>query len=314
MKTPKSVAIEYDKKPRLVIPDRFLEKSDLWGFRSSLRLLGVPLLWIVLLPTFYRISPWLAVATTVPLGIAISKTSLLIHEAVHGHLFKTPALNRLVGQIGGWWTLVDFVTFDVLHRQHHAHVGADDDPQLLDYGALDSASRWTLTWHLLRPLIGWNVRHMITLVRQRLALKRNWLVSLIEFVGLATVQGSFFLLATAGGKHLWLGLIFPISAATVGLFMSQVRGFCEHVPMPGENKEMRLRSHISNPIERPFLHYMNYNYHAEHHSYPRIPSRNLRAFSHWLQEQGVAVESSPSYVSTILTRWKASAARRTSVS
>jgi hypothetical protein len=31
---------------------------------------------------------------------------------------------------------------------------------------------------------------------------------------------------------------------------------------------MRWHSHTSKPIERPFLHYMNYNYHGEHHRYP----------------------------------------------
>lgn len=293
------------KKPRIVVPKRFFEKSDLWGLRSCLRLLGIPLLWIVLLPVFYDISPWLAIATTAPLGIAISKTTLLVHEAVHGSLFKTPILNRIAGRIGGWWTLVDFITFDALHSQHHAYVGADNDPQLLDYGALECATRPMLAWHLLRPLLGWNVRHMMTLIRQRLAMRRTWQTTLVEFVGLPTVQGGFFLLATAGGKYLWLGLIFPISAATVGLFMSQIRGFCEHVPMPGEDSAMRLRSHISNPIERPFLHYMNYNYHGEHHRYPRIPSRNLLAFSRWLQEQGVSIEHSPSYSATLWARWKA---------
>lgn len=296
---------ESAKRPRIAVPKRFLEKSDLWGFRSCLRLLGIPLLWIVLLPVFNDISPWLAIATTVPLGIAISKTTLLVHEAVHGTLFKTPVLNRIAGRLGGWWTLVDFISFDALHRQHHAHVGADNDPQLLDYGALEGATRSILAWHLLRPLLGWNVRHMMTLIRQRLAMKRTWQTSLIEFVGLVTVQCSFFLLATAGGKHLALGLVFPVSAATIGLFMSQIRGFCEHVPMPGEESAMRLRSHISNPIERPFLHYMNYNYHGEHHRYPRIPSRNLPAFSQWLKEQGVSIEHSPSYIATLWGRWKA---------
>ena len=115
-------------------------------------------------------------------------------------------------------------------------------------------------------------------------------------------KGAFFALATQGGKHLWLGLIFPISAATVGLFMSQVRGFCEHVPMPNESGAMRLRSHTSNPFERPFIHYLNYNYHGEHHRYPRVPSKNLPALSQWLKENGQPVERSPSYLATIAAR------------
>jgi fatty acid desaturase len=290
---------------KLVIPERFYEKSDLWGWRASLRLLGVPLIWITLLPFLYRIHPLLALAVIVPLGIAISKTTILVHEAVHGTLFRTPALNQIVGRVAGWWTVVDFAAFAELHRQHHGHVGDDDDPQLLDYGDLAGASRIKLAWHLLRPLVGWNIRHMLTLVRERLRLQTSWLVVLGELAGLVAVQLAFFLLATAGGSYPWLGLIFPIAAATVGLFMSQLRGFCEHVPMPHERAEMRLRSHTSNFLERPFLHYLNYNFHGEHHLYPRIPSRNLPALSSWLREQGHPVERSPSYLATLRARWNA---------
>ena len=146
---------------------------------------------------------------------------------------------------------------------------------------------------------------MITLIRRRLSQTRPWYVVVGEFAGLTVVQGGFFLLATGGGEALWLGLIFPVSAVTVGLFMSQIRGFCEHVPLPGESGVMRLRSHSSNPFERPFIHYLNYNYHGEHHRYPRVASKNLPALAQWLAEQGQPVERSPSYLATIYARWKA---------
>jgi fatty acid desaturase len=294
---------------KLAIPREFYETSDAWGTRACLRLLGVPLVEIAILPYLADVSPWLAVAAIAPIGIAISKTTLLVHEAVHGMLFKTPVLNRIAGCVGGWWTMVDFISFDALHRHHHAKVGIDDDPQLLDYGALEGATRSQLAWHLFRPLVGWNIQHMFTLVRQRVRMKRPAWVTLGEFAGLIIVQGSFAWLATGGGRYPWLALIFPTAAATVGLFMSQIRGFCEHVPMPGEEAGMRLRSHTSNPIERPFLHYLNYNYHGEHHRYPRVPSRNLPALSRWLQEQGQPVERSPSYLATIFARWRAAASR-----
>ena len=223
----------------LAIPERFFEKSDFWGLRSSVRLLGVPLIWIFLLPVFNKWSPFLAIAVTVPLGIAISKTTLLVHEALHGTLFDTPAFNRIAGRLGGWWTLVDFISFDALHRHHHSSVGENDDPQILDYGKLQFANRQSLFWHLVRPLIGWNILHMVTLIRKRLEIKRDFSVSIMEFAGLFVVQGAFFLIATSGAEVLWLGFVFTVAAATVGLFMSQIRGFCEHIPMPGEEAKMR---------------------------------------------------------------------------
>ena len=50
---------------------------------------------------------------------------------------------------------------------------------------------------------------------------------------------------------------------------------------------------------------MNYNYHAEHHKFPRIPSRNLPAFADWLESQGIEVEHSASYLATITARFEA---------
>lgn len=290
---------------RVKIPEHFYARSDLWGLWHSLRLFGWPFLWIGLIPVAHDISPWLAVLVILPLGITISKTTLLIHEAVHFNLFKTPFLNVWAGRLGGWYTLVEFAAFQHLHRQHHASVGKEHDPQGLDYGRLENASRRKLFWHLFRPLLGWNVLHMLALIRQRLKMKNKITTILIEVSGLLMVQVGFFFIATRGGEHVWLGLIFPVAAATVGLFMSQLRGFCEHVPMPGEQAQMRLRSHISNPVEQLCMHCMNYNYHAEHHRYPRIPGRNLPALSAWLKEQGGRIEHSPSYLATLRTRWQA---------
>jgi fatty acid desaturase len=291
--------------PRLEMPKEFLEKSDLWGVRNSLWLLGVPVVFIALLPMLDSMSPWLAWAAMIPIGVALSKVPILIHEAAHGTLFRTPVLNQIIGHIAGWWTTIDFVSFVGLHRQHHARVGRENDPQLLDYGVSENTTRPELAWHLLRPLIGWNVQHMFTLVHQCRGLKRPYPVTFGELAGLASVQGMFFLLATHGGQKPWLGLIAPIAATTVGLFMSQLRGFCEHVPMPGEAAAMRLRSHTSNRLEGPFFHFMNYNYHGEHHRYPRVPSQHLPAFSRWLQEHGKPVEHAPSYMATLIARWRA---------
>lgn len=292
---------------RLILPKQFYQRSDLWGLWNSVRLFGVPLLLICLIPVLHDMAPWLALLIIVPLGITISKTTLLIHEAVHMNLFKTRFLNVCTGRLGGWYTLVEFAAFQQLHRQHHASVGKDHDPQGLDYGKLENASQRKLFWHLFRALLGWNMRHMLTLIRQRMKMQNSLTTTVIEVSGLLVVQGLFFYIATQGGEHLWLGLIFPASAATIGLFLSQLRGFCEHVPMPGENGLMRLRSHVSTPLERMVIHCMNYNFHAEHHRFPRVPGRNLPALSAWLKQQGVDIEHSPSYFSTLRARWQACA-------
>lgn len=290
---------------RVTIPVYFYQRSDWWGLWQSMRRLGWPLVWISLIPLLHDISPWLLALLVIPLGMTISKTTLLIHEALHFNLFKTRFLNVCAGRLAGWYTLVEFASFQKLHHRHHASVGADHDPQGLDYGRLENASRGKLFRHLFRALIGWNIRHMFTLIRQRRKMKEKLHISVLEFSGALFVQGLFFYIASGAGEHIWNGFIYPLAAVTIGLFMSQLRGLCEHVPMPGENGLMRLRSHASKPLEQIFVYCLNYNFHAEHHHFPRIPGRNLPALSAWLKQQGMDIELSSSYFATLRARWQA---------
>jgi fatty acid desaturase len=60
------------------------------------------------------------------------------------------------------------------------------------------------------------------------------------------------------------------------LFFSQLRGIAEHGEHGGSG-EHTVRSHQASWIDRVLLYDVNFNYHAEHHARPQIPSCHLPA-------------------------------------
>jgi fatty acid desaturase len=66
-----------------------------------------------------------------------------------------------------------------------------------------------------------------------------------------------------------------VSAATFGLFFSQLRGIAEHAAEAGGAMAGNVRSHAPHWLDRLLLYDLNFNYHREHHLYPHLPSRDL---------------------------------------
>jgi fatty acid desaturase len=65
------------------------------------------------------------------------------------------------------------------------------------------------------------------------------------------------------------------SAATFGLFLSQLRGLVEHGALDDRTPGERVRSHSARMLERIFLYDLHFNYHSAHHRWPQCPSRHL---------------------------------------
>src|SRR5207302_7864294 len=97
------------------------------------------------------------------------------------------------------------------------------DPQGFHYLGLKGATRTAFAWHLLRPLLGFNLRHALaeSILRPRnlAAAARSG-----EIFALAAIQLAILAIVTGGGAHLGLAALPFTSAATFGLFFSQLRG------------------------------------------------------------------------------------------
>jgi fatty acid desaturase len=74
------------------------------------------------------------------------------------------------------------------------------------------------------------------------------------------------------------------SAATFGLFLSQLRGIAEHGVGGQGAREAFVRSHATELLGSLLLYDVHFNFHEEHHRYPGVPSHQLPALSRELGE------------------------------
>jgi fatty acid desaturase len=216
--------------------------------------------------------PWLLAAAMPVLGLAMYRLTMVMHDCLHGTLFASRRANRLVGAWAGALAAIEFHAFARLHWQHHHSLGRAQDPQGPDYLMPPDASRAKVVWHLMRPLLGWN---LFKLGQVMVAGERDWR----GFILVAAVQAAAASVASGGFIWWWLAPVPAVSAASFGLFFAQLRGFAEHAAMPGTSPLDHVRSHPPRLIDRMLLYDLNFNLHAEHHRHPAVPSCRLPALA-----------------------------------
>ena len=228
---------------------------------------------LVAIPVLATVNPWLPIAAMPFLGLAMYRLTMVMHDCLHGTLFPSATANRLCGIAAGALSGVEFHAFSRLHWAHHRRTGQPDDPQGSDYLSLPG-SRVGLVWHLLRPLAGYTVFKLWQVMRELPPVRRRG-HDLAVVVPVVVAQGGAAFIASDALAGWWLAPLPILSAATFGLFFAQLRGFAEHVAMPGQAPEGWVRSHRSALIDRLLLHDLNFNFHREHHLHPNVPSCHL---------------------------------------
>lgn len=268
--------------PMAPLPPRLLHPSDAYGWIAFGTVYGLlfallaaaPLIWVY-------ISPMAVVLICPCLGVAAHRLTILMHDCGHRNLFATWKLNIALGRVSAALLGVTFDEYVYSHWQHHRRYGLSDDPQGRDYLGLGEASRASVIWHLLRPLMGYNLFKMTSLGADPDMSsddnKRSLARRAGSLGGILVAQTVVALVATGMGAIPWLGFLYPFSAATVGLFLSQLRGFCEHGPDVGAPDEKHVRTHLPNALDRTVFYALNFNYHVEHHLFPLVPSIHLPA-------------------------------------
>jgi NADH dehydrogenase len=275
---------------RAPAPVRSTQRSrvDAYGWRAVLRNVVPFFAVLAAAPLLYSCSPaapWLLAPL---IGLFAYRITIVMHDCIHRSLFAAAQRNHRVGTLLGGVTGIDFASFARQHLLHHRLYGRPGDPQGFHYFGLEGATRAAFAWHLLRPLFGWNLRYALaeSLLRPRnlaAATRRG------ELPALAAIQLAILALATGGGAHPELAALPFASAATFGLFFSQLRGIAEHAA--GTGLPGNVRSHAPHWLDRLLLYDLNFNYHSEHHLYPHHPSRSLASL-HTRVARGAPVASS----------------------
>jgi fatty acid desaturase len=279
---------------RAVIPEQLdlehLQPSDRYGAYAVIRNVLPLFVLLALAPVLATRGVAAAWSLTPLVGLFLYRVTMVMHDCMHGTLFRSSRVNDWTGLLLGAVTGIDVRRFRALHWKHHRTYGRAEDPQGFHYLGVQRLSRAQFAWHLVKPLFGSNLRYVL---RESMLHPRNlWRAmrrgDAILFV---SVQLLMFTVVTGGGRHLSLALLPFVSAATFGLFLSQVRGLAEHGPRGAVDQAGLVRSHSARILERVLLYDLHFNYHSAHHRWPQCPSQHLPAVHERYLAADVPLES-----------------------
>jgi fatty acid desaturase len=215
-----------------------------------------------------------------------------LHECSHDSFFASRLTNRLVGNLTAALLATPFEEFRMQHMEHHRLVGTSADPSAVDYW-VRFRSRAELLWFLLSPLVGASL--FLKLGDYYRGLRGRAPTSpgaratrrYEGLIAVALVQGAVLVVVSRGLilTDLWRYPVFVLlPGATIFLFLSRLRMHLEHGSLNYDRIDYTLRPRltartiVASPLERVLLCGANFNYHHEHHLYPRVPAWQLPRF------------------------------------
>lgn len=273
------------------------QPSDLWGAWLTFHVWAV----IISAGAFFIAfpNPITFIFAVLIIGSRQHGLSILVHEAAHGVLFKTRALNEWVGKYllaapyGG-----NMLLYRKYHLQHHKYAQSERDPDL----ALSSkypVSKESLKRKFIRDITGQ------TFLRLRIAQFKS---ARLKAVGKDAIKiegaeafetGSpwpsiianiimFSALSLAGVWWAYFALwVLPL--ATWFFLVIRLRNIAEHAMTTfDENPLTHARTVKVNLLERIFFAPYWVNYHVEHHAYMFIPCHKFPALHKALHKAGWA--------------------------
>ena len=253
------------------------QKSDLAGGWSVL------VNWAMIAGCMAAVAAWpnplTVLVALVLLGGRQLGLAVLMHDAAHRSLFKTPSLNRFVGRwLAGAPIWSDMDSYFAKHKVHHASAGSDDDPDLQNYEPY-AVSRASFRRKILRDLTGrTGVKTLAFFLRRG---PRVWWRAVAVN---ATMAGLLWLAGYPALYLLWLG-----SYLTTNMLVSRLRQAAEHAVVPDlkhPDPRMNTRTTLASWWERLTLAPNRVNYHLEHHLMPGVPPHRLHRLHQTLRERG----------------------------
>ena len=271
-------------KPRY-IPNETVKvlakRSDLWGAWLTLHVWAVIIGAMALFIIFPH--PITFLLAFLVIGSRQHGMAILMHDAAHGVLFKTKALNEFAGKYllgapyGG-----DLESYRKYHLKHHRYAQSALDPDL-PLSAKFPISKASLKRKLLRDITGQ------TFLRLRLATLKMKQGEKLSIEGSDAFQKSspwpylvtnafiFGVLAILG--HWWVYFALWLAPLMTWFFaVLRLRNITEHAMTTfDDNPLTHARTTYTNMLEKIFLGPYWVNYHVEHHAYMFVPCYRLKA-------------------------------------
>lgn len=221
-----------------------------------------------------RIGCWLAI------GVCIHALAILMHEAIHGNLFRVRWMDRWASVLLGAPAFFSGSAYRVNHLLHHWYNRTEDDP--------DEFTNLTRNRSLLSAAFyAWGVIGMpvylihVPVNALRRGTPRDRADVLLEYGLILALYAGVLAMAI---RHDALPMLLHgwLVPATVAAMFGNVRGWAEHaMTLPG-NPLTQTRTVRSNALVSLLM--CNLNYHLEHHLFPAMPWYNLPRLHHLLEE------------------------------
>jgi len=229
----------------------------LWASAAALQL-AAPL-WPVRILTF------------VVIGICIHGLANLMHEGIHGNLFRNRQLDRWVSFGLGAPALFSVSAYRTNHLLHHRYTRSVDDPDELTNLISDRRVISAVFYLLLLAGMVIYIAHVpiMALRRGKPCERRAVLIEYSLLILLYSGVACLMVRAHAGWVLLNCWLVPMIVAAAFG----NLRSVAEHAMTEKGDPLTETRTVTSNRV-LSFLN-CNLNYHLEHHLFPAVPWYNL---------------------------------------
>ncbi|PYV36957.1 MAG: hypothetical protein DMG06_29335 [Acidobacteria bacterium] len=232
-----------------------------------------PALWICSMALMESWRNWpVRITGILIIGISIQAMAILMHEALHGNLFRRPMLDRWVGFILAVPAFFSTTAYKVAHLNHHRHTRTEKDQDEISNLCRTHKQYVALfyLWFLLGTII-----YMFIVPWKALAIasRKDRHRIIVEYVLMFLVYGMAITLGLAKGHTGWL-LWYWLLPAQVAIVLSNARGLAEHLGTPGKGDAIRQTRTVTTNRFVSFL-MLNLNYQLEHHLFPGVPWYSL---------------------------------------
>lgn len=267
---------------------RFTTRSDLAG---AALIIGA---WVAIGFVFALVALWpnpfTVILAVLLLGGRQLGLAVLMHEAGHKTLFRTPRLNDWIGQwFAAYPVLGDCEAYGASHREHHRLAGTDRDPDLPNYRAYPISGE-SFRRKLMRDVTGQTGLKLIAALfsgaGNRIMMRDGEGTGALR-QGLIANSALFALLWALGQPALYL--LWVAAYLTSYPLVARIRQVAEHGNVPGlyeADPRGNTRTTRAGILERIVLCPNHVNFHIEHHLLPSVPCWRLAALHRVLVERG----------------------------
>jgi fatty acid desaturase len=216
------------------------------------------------------------------IGVSIHGLVVLMHEGIHGSLFRSKSLDRWFGFLLGIPSVVSFTAYRVTHLAHHRYNRTADDPDeftnLTHNGRLLALAFYI--WMVAGTFVYFFFHVPVTALTRGKPAERR--AVLAEYGVLGIIYGAVLWF---GWRFGWLDAILQcwLLPMIVAVICGNVRGWAEHMMTIPGHPLTQTRTVTSNRAVS-FLT-LNLNYHLEHHLFPGMPWYNLPKLHALLQDE-----------------------------